>query len=316
MVGQTGGGNDTGNVKSVFSKPTKSEKKLQQFNNRQKSVFNLEKQKLNIAPVGEDGQEGIEIDVKLIKPSPYQHRVKFDEIYLKELADSIKELKLIQPIVVRKKDNYYELIAGECRLRAVKDILGLATIEAIVKEVDDQTAAYMCFTENFSRKNLCEYEIYNWISIMKDNFGINQTEIAERLNLSRVRISQIMSVGKLPKDIMDRIIPLRLAENHIRALRKLQRTDTNLMYKLLSEIENSSMTSDEVAKRCKELLGSLEIIKTPLDTVSNEFIKKLSELTIRYNKISESEKKHIITRLKLAREAIISFENLIKQEAR
>lgn len=295
-------------------------KKAEMFRDaRRKAVYPLESESIDIEiPTSNNDGDEQEIDVNEIVPSPYQHRVKFDEKELRDLANGIKERGLINAITVREKNGGYELIAGERRLRAVRDILGEPTIRAKIRNVSDIDAAFMCFDENYNRKDLSEYEVYKWVSTVQKDLGINQREIGKKLRFSEVRISQIMSVGKLPQDVIDRIRPLKLAENHIRALRKLQKTDLNMMYKLLDEIESAAsvgkpMTSDEVLKRCNALLEQGDKIKTPIDSVSLEFIKKISNVIARFDKFTDEEKKQLKARIILAKNAIHSFEELLNK---
>lgn len=318
MAGKTGSSSDKGNINSAFKKPV-GQGNIDKFQRKQPGVFELKKQVIDLSNRSGDEEDSVfeQINVDLISPSPFQHRVRFNEKDLKELAHSIEENGLTHPITVRKKEGGgFELIAGERRLRAVRDILERPTIEAKIRKVDDKKAAYICFTENFDRQNLCEYEIYNWVSIMKRDLGISQKEIAETLKLSKVRISQIMSVGKLPKDVMKRIVNLKLAENHIRALRRLQKFDFNLMYRLLGEIEAAAatgnpMTSEEVLKRCSELLQEVDKITTPVDLVTIEFINKISNVIARYNKFTEEEKQHIKAKINLTKQAIKELEKIL-----
>lgn len=218
------------------------------------------------------------LPIDSISPSPYQPRTKFSEAGIRALADSISTLGLINPIAVRPRNGGYELITGERRLRAVK-LLGHETVKATVHYVDDMTAAIMAFDENFRRKNLSEYENYRWVTIMIGEFSLRQADIADKLKVTAGRLSQIMSVGKLPADVIERIACMRfVTENHIRALRRLHRVDDRLMYDLLDDMEKRQLNGIQVADRFAQLVNQSQIVRTPVDDALKDIGNRITYL--------------------------------------
>jgi len=247
------------------------------------------------------------IPVDLISPSPYQPRTRFSEAGIGALADSISTLGLINPIAVRSRNGGYELITGERRLRAVK-LLEHETIKATVHDVDDMTAAIMAFDENFRRQNLSEYENYRWVTIMIGEFSLKQVDIAEKLKVTAGRLSQIMSVGKLPSDVIERIAHMRfVTENHIRALRRLHRLDDRLMYELLDEMEGHQLNGVQVAERFDQLVVQSRIVLTPVDNALADINKRITYIRRNPGVFSPAQLKQIRVQLLKMGELVNQF---------
>jgi ParB family chromosome partitioning protein len=153
-----------------------------------------------------------------IEPNREQARKYFDETALGELADSILLHGLVQPIVVRKKPNgFYEIIAGERRWRACK-MAGLSEVPAVVKDVSDLNASELSLIENLQRENLNPVEEANGYRDLIENYGLTQEEAAKRVGKSRVAVTNILRILKLPEDVLALVKNNELSYGHARAL--------------------------------------------------------------------------------------------------
>lgn len=163
-----------------------------------------------------------ELDVTSISPNPQQPRSVFDEEALAELSFSIKEIGLLQPVVVRPLgDDTFELIAGERRLRATKDA-GLATIPAIIRTTDDADMLRDALLENLHRADLNPLEEAAAYSQMLADFGCTQEELATRIGRSRPQVTNTMRLLKLPTSVQSKVAAGVLSAGHARALLSLE----------------------------------------------------------------------------------------------
>lgn len=163
-----------------------------------------------------------EIDVTKILPNPNQPRATFAEESIQELADSIAQVGLIQPLVVRPVQSGFELVAGERRLRAVKS-LGMNTVMCIVQnDVVDETSAMMALIENLQREELNYLEEAVCYSQLLTNFHLTQEELAKKLGKSQSSIANKLRVLKLPPAVKTAITEAGLSERHARALLSLR----------------------------------------------------------------------------------------------
>ena len=168
------------------------------------------------------------VAVDSVKPNPYQPRKVFSEDALYELANSILEHGLMQPITVRKIGNFHELIAGERRLKASK-LAGLETIPAVVVEVTTKDSAVLALIENLQRENLNFLEESQaYVTIMQD-YGYTQQELANTLGKNQSTVANKLRVLKLPDSIKDQLVVNNLTERHARALLKLPTEEYQLI---------------------------------------------------------------------------------------
>ena len=162
-----------------------------------------------------------------VEPNREQARKRFDQEALEELAGSIKEYGLIQPIVVTKKDDYYSIVAGERRWRASK-IAGLTEIPAIIREDDEKINAEISLIENMQREDLNPIEKATGIKTLMDNYGMSQEEVAKKLGKARSTIANWTRVLNLDPRVLEMVKEGKITEGHCKAL--LAITDNEKQY--------------------------------------------------------------------------------------
>ena len=184
----------------------------------------------DVGNVLEDIQQGktevhedskFEVEVKDVKPNPYQPRKYFDDDKIQELADSIKLHGVFTPILVKKAVKGYELIAGERRLRASK-VAGLKTIPAILMEFDDQQMMEIALLENIQREDLNAIEEATAYEKLIRKLSYTQEELASRIGKSREHVANMLRLLKLPKKVQQFVIEKELSMGHVRALLALK----------------------------------------------------------------------------------------------
>ncbi len=191
------------------------------------------------------GEEIIELDVNDIRPNPYQPRTVFDEKALNELALSIKENGVFQPIIVKKSIKGYEVIAGERRLRASKRA-GLKTIPAIIRQLTDEKMAEIALLENLQREDLNALEEANAYKSLIEKLHITQDELAKRVSKSRSHITNVLGLLRLPDSVQQMIADKKLTMGHARVLSKLENNDE--IIKMANSIVENSMPVREVER--------------------------------------------------------------------
>jgi ParB family chromosome partitioning protein len=174
------------------------------------------------AVVAEETGKPREIALTEIVPSPYQTRQRFDEVELKELAQSITASGVVQPILVRKRpDGVFELIAGERRWRASK-IAGKETIPAVVRQVSDEQAMEITIVENLQRSDLNPMEQARAFERLSREFKLTQEQISVKTGKERASIGNFMRLMKLPREVQDKVETGELSFGHARALLALE----------------------------------------------------------------------------------------------
>lgn len=167
-----------------------------------------------------DGLDFAELPIDAITPNPRQPRAIFDEDALAELVHSVKEIGLLQPVVVRRLDDGYELIAGERRLRACKEA-GFTTIPAIIRSTDDEAMLRDALLENLHRADLNALEEAAAYQQLLNDFGSTQEELAQRIGRSRAQISNTMRLLRLPPAVQRKVAAGVISAGHARALLSL-----------------------------------------------------------------------------------------------
>lgn len=200
-------------------------------------------------PQGEAGRIA-EIDVASIKPNPYQPRTNFDEEALDELAKSIKELGVIQPLTVRALgDGEYELISGERRLRAAK-IAELNSVPAFVRDADSEAMLEMAIVENVQREDLNPIEVALGYQRLMDEIGLTQEKVSKKVGKSRSAVTNALRLLRLPPDIQASLRDSAISAGHARALITLDDADVQLQ--IHRAILSEGLSVREVEKMVRE----------------------------------------------------------------
>ncbi|MEA1961546.1 MAG: nucleoid occlusion protein [Bacillota bacterium] len=194
----------------------------------------------------------IEIPLDDIVRNPYQPRVEFDQKELKELADSIVAYGVIQPIIVRRATEGFQLIAGERRFRACK-LIGNKNIPAIIQDMDDEQAAGVSLIENLQRKELNYFEEASAYLVLINEFGMTQDELAKKVGKSQSTIANKLRLLKLPDEVRSMMLGEFITERHARALLKLESVEVQkqVLQKVYDEGLNVKDT-EELVERFKE----------------------------------------------------------------
>lgn len=180
---------------------------------------------------------------ELIIPNPNQPRKKFNDTSLNELAKSIKEYGILNPILVRKKDNLYEIIAGERRYRAAK-IAGLTEIPVIIKEVEDSKVAELALIENIQRENITPMEEAKTYDEILKNANLTEQQLGEYIGKSQSSIANKLRLLKLPIEVQEAINNKKISEKHARSLLTIE--DKNKQIELLKRIINEKLSVKEL----------------------------------------------------------------------
>ena len=169
------------------------------------------------APESGEASGLLEVPVNAVSPNPKQPRTRFDDEAIGSLAASIREVGILQPIVVRKSGAGYELIAGERRLRAAK-LAGLATIPVVVRDTDDADTLREALIENIHREDLGPIELAEAFRQLLEELGLKQEELADRVGVSRSHIANTIRLLQLPIDVQQLLTDGKLQAGHARAL--------------------------------------------------------------------------------------------------
>ena len=207
--------------------------------------------------------------IRMIEPNREQPRKKFEEDALLELADSIKLHGVLQPLLVRKIKDYYEIIAGERRWRAAK-LAGIKEVPVIVKEYSEQEIVEIRLIENIQRENLNPIEEAMAFKKLLEEFQLKQDEVADRVSKSRTAVTNSMRLLKLDDKVQQMIIDEMISTGHARALLAID--DKKLQYELANRIFDEKLSVRETEKLVKEIKNP----KKPKEkkAVENEFVYK------------------------------------------
>ncbi len=233
--------------------------------------------------------------------SPYQPRKVFKEEDLWELAQSIKNYGVIQPIIVRQFENKYQIVAGERRFRACK-MLGRKEIPAIIQQINDEKAAEITVIENLQRKELNFFEEAIAYSQLMNFFGLTQDEIAARVGKSQSAIANKLRLLKLPEEVRDKILPDMISERHARALLKLNTKEMQLA--ILNQIYEKDLT----VKQTEDLVLKASQNNIPQDDHKSDAGQNIS-LIIRDTRIFLNTIRETVKRAKQTGVEIVMLEN-------
>lgn len=236
-----------------------------------------------------------ELPIKDIRPNPYQPRKQFDEQGLKELADSIRENGVFQPVLVRNSKIGYELVAGERRLRASK-LAGKKTIPVIIVDFTDQQMMEISLLENIQRKDLTPIEEANAYNQLIKKFKYTQEQLAERIGKSRTNVTNMLRLLNLPSEVQKLVNSGKLSYGHARALLSLD--DDQQMIDLAKEAISRDLSVRQLESICSA--GNRKTVKKAavskrrdpfIDDVVNRMIRKFGtkveiqnkSIVIKYN---------------------------------
>ena len=252
----------------------------------------------DVSNVLEDIQQGksevhedskFEVDVKDVKPNPYQPRKHFDDDKIQELADSIKLHGVFTPILVKKAVKGYELITGERRLRASK-LAGLKRIPAILMDFDDQQMMEIALLENIQREDLNAIEEAQGYEKLIKKLGYKQEELAHRIGKSREHVANMLRLLKLPASVQQHVVNNELSMGHVRALLSLK--DPKLM--------------EEVAQKAIQLHLSVRAVETLVKNMNEpkpEPVKK--ERDVNLDQVEKRVQSRFGTKVKIDEKQIV-----------
>lgn len=212
-----------------------------------------------------DGQ--VMMKINDVEPNREQPRKHFEEDALLELADSIKQFGVLQPLIVQKRKDYYEIIAGERRWRAAK-LAGIKEVPVIVKNYTDQEILEISLIENIQRENLNPIEEAMAYKKLLNEFHLKQDEVAERVSKSRTAVTNSMRLLKLSEKVQQMIIDDMISTGHARALLAID--DEEQQYLLATKIFDEKLSVRETEKLVKDVKNPKKEI--PKKIIQNEFV--------------------------------------------
>ena len=212
----------------------------------------------------------IEVKLSELRANPYQPRKNFDEEALNELASSIKEHGVFQPIIVKKSIKGYEIIAGERRFRASK-LAGMQTIPAIVKDFSDEEMMQIALLENLQRENLTSIEEAKAYKSIIESMNITQDELAKKVGKSRSYVTNILGLLKLPASVQDMVLYNKLSMGHARVLSKLDDPKT------IEDLAQRVITEDLSVRKLESLVYDNEEKEVKTKKSSNNEYKYMED---------------------------------------
>ena len=190
------------------------------------------------------------VKITMVEPNRDQPRKNFDEDALQELADSIKQFGLLQPILVQQRDGYYEIVAGERRWRAAK-LAGLKEVPVIIRDLTEQEIVEISLIENIQRENLNPIEEAQAYKKLLTEFNLKQDEVAERVSKSRAAVTNSMRLLKLSDEVQQMVISEMISTGHARALLAID--DADEQYALAQRIFDEKLSVRDIEKLVKSI---------------------------------------------------------------
>ena len=235
-------------------------------------------------------KEEVMLKITEVEPSREQPRKNFNEDALLELADSIKQFGIIQPLIVQKQDDYYEIIAGERRWRAAK-LAGLKEVPVIIKNYTEQERVEIALIENIQREDLNPIEEALAFRRLLTEFELKQDELAERVSKSRTAVTNSMRLLKLDERVQQMVVDEKISTGHARALLAVE--DKEQQYTLANKIFDEKLSVRETERLMKNFQKEKENKKS--QKTENEFIYKGIEEKIKMilgTKVTVNHKKN------------------------
>jgi len=242
-------------------------------------------------------EEIVEVNLKDLRSNPYQPRKNFDAEALQELANSIKEHGVFQPIIVKKSIKGYEIIAGERRVKASL-LAGKETIPAIIRDFSDQDMMEIALLENLQRENLNALEEALAYKKLLDELQLTQEALAKRLGKSRSHITNMLGIITLPDEVKDQIMGGKISMGHARVLSKIEDNDK------VKELANKIIVDGLSVREAEELSHNDNL------TRKNIQIRKTQVASSKYKAIEEELSEKLGTKTKIKNNRIeIHFVN-------
>lgn len=232
------------------------------------------------------------ININLIEPNKEQPRKYFNDDALQELSDSIKQIGIIQPLILQKRNKYYEIIAGERRWRAAK-LAGLKEVPAIIKDYTEKEIVEIALIENIQREDLNPIEEALAYQRLVKEFKLKQDEVAERVAKSRVAITNSMRLLKLSERVQEMIIEEMISSGHARALLSIDNDE--LQYQLAMKIFDEKLTVRETESLVKKVIHDLE---NPVEPKEEEDTTNIDAI---YREMEENIKNIMGSKVKIKR---------------
>ena len=249
------------------------------FNSENLDLESVEKKIYETA----SNEEIVELNLSDLRPNPYQPRKIFDETALNELASSIKEHGVFQPIIVKKSIKGYDIIAGERRFRACK-MVGLEKIPAIIRDFTDEQMMEIALLENLQREDLSVIEEAQAYKSMIEHLNLTQDDLSKRVGKSRSHITNILGLLRLPGEVQQMVSDGRITMGHARALSKLESreeiiklankiVDDNLVVRDIENITSDSNVAKKVSVVRKKPVNEFKYVE---DLLRDKFDTKVS----------------------------------------
>lgn len=232
----------------------------------------------------------VNVKISKVEPNREQPRKNFDEDALQELAESIKQFGVLQPILVQERDDYYEIIAGERRWRAA-NIAGLKEVPVIIRNLTEQEIVEIALIENIQREDLNPIEEAQAYKRLLTEFNLKQDEVAERVSKSRTAVTNSMRLLKLSDEVQQMVIDEMITTGHARALLAIE--DPEQQYILAQKVFDEKLSVRDIEKLVKNL-GKTKVQKK----------SKEKQLTAIYQEIEETLKGKLSTKV-----SIVAREN-------
>ena len=234
-----------------------------------------------------------QVKLSLVEPNRDQPRKKFSEESLAELADSIRQYGIIQPLIVQDKNGYYEIIAGERRWRAAK-LAGLKEIPIIIRDISQQEVMEISLIENIQRENLNPIEEGLAYKRLLEEFNLKQEEVAKRVSKSRTAVTNSMRLLKLTEDVQQMVIDEKLTMGHARCLIAIE--DPDLQKQIALQVIDKNLSVRDTEKLMKKLQKQKESAEEEQKKTAED-----SALTAVYEHIAEQMKTILGTKVEIRR---------------
>lgn len=232
---------------------------------------------MNTNDIESAGNKIHEVDINKINPNKNQPRTNFDEDALRELADSIEEIGIIQPLTVKKNGEFYEIIAGERRWRAAR-IAGLRKVPVLIKEYDDLEALEAALIENIQREDLNPMEEAFTYVRFSDEFNLSQEDIAKKVGKSRSAVANAMRLVNLDPRVQTFVKEGKISSGHGRTLLGIE--DNNVQFELAEKIIDENLSVRDTEVLVKKIIENnkneinVEVNKTEVSAINPEIARE------------------------------------------